>query len=126
MLPFMLLVLILLITIPGFAAWDVLVASNIADQAAQEGANAIALHNDNNAACPVAKPEAEQQMRASGLALQQVTVTCQVVDEARYGLEGVRRVIVTITFAMHLPLPGSATFSQTVTGWARIERTIGP
>jgi Flp pilus assembly protein TadG len=125
-LPVMLLVLIFLITIPGFTAWDILVASNIADQAAQDGANAIAVHNDTAAACPVAKAEAEQQMRASALSLQKLTVTCQVIDEARYGLEGVQQVVVTIDFSIHLPLPGSISFSQSVKGWARIERAIGP
>src|SRR5215469_7488843 len=63
-LPILMLILILLITIPGFGAWDQLVASNIADQAAQDGANATfnaTYANEQTVACQIAIPEATQQ-----------------------------------------------------------------
>ncbi len=134
-LPLLLLMLILLITVPGFGAWDHLVASNIADQAAQDGANAAAgapFDQLQTIACATARPEATQQMRQSGLALQQLSVTCQVIDTANpalpgsYGVEGTRRVIVTINFSMRLFLPGAPSLSGTAIGWARIEEATGP
>ncbi len=135
-LPVLMLILILLITIPGFGAWDQLVASNIADQAAQDGANATAnatYANEQTVACRVAVPEATQQMRQSALALQSLSVTCRADDAsgnpnnpADYGVEGFRRIVVTISYSMRLFLPGAVTLSETVTGWARIERATGP
>ena len=135
-LPVLMLILILLITIPGFAAWDQLVAVNIADQAAQDGANATAnatYATEEAVACAVAVPEATQQMRQTALALQSLTVTCRADDASgnpsdpgNYGVEGFRRIIVTINYAMRLFLPGAVTMSATVTGWARVERATGP
>jgi Flp pilus assembly protein TadG len=135
-LPVLMLILILLITIPGFGAWDQLVASNIADQAAQDGANATAnatYANEQTVACRVAVPEATQQMRQSALALQSLSVTCRADDASGnpsnpgdYGVEGFRRIVVTISYSMRLFLPGAVTLSETVTGWARIERATGP
>lgn len=135
-LPILMLILILLITIPGFGAWDQLVASNIADQAAQDGANATAnatYANEQTIACQVAVPEATQQMRQTALALQSLTVACRADDASgnpsnprNYGVEGFRRIIVTISYSMRLTLPGAVTLSGTVTGWARIERATGP
>lgn len=139
-LPVLMLILILLITIPGFGAWDQLVASNIADQAAQDGANATAnatYSNEEAIACQVAIPEATQQMRQTALALQSLKVTCKRDDKtgdpgmpgqksSNYGQEGFRRIIVTISYSMRLLLPGAVTLSGTVSGWARIERATGP
>lgn len=135
-LPILMLILILLITIPGFGAWDQLVASNIADQAAQDGANATAnatYSNEEAIACQVAIPEATQQMRQTALALQSLKVTCRADDASgnpsnpgNYGVEGFRRIVVTISYSMRLLLPGAVTLSGTVSGWARIERATGP
>lgn len=134
-LPVLLLILILLITVPGFGAWDYLVASNIADQAAQDGANAAAgapFNQLQTIACRTATPEATQQMRQSALALQHVSVSCQVIDSANpskassYGVDNIRRVIVTINFSMRLFLPGAPPISAKVTGWARVEEATGP
>lgn len=135
-LPVLMLILILLITIPGFGAWDQLVASNIADQAAQDGANATfnaTYANEQTVACQVAIPEATQQMRQTALALQSLKVTCRADDASgnpsnpgNYGVEGFRRIVVTISYSMRLLLPGAVTLSGTVNGWARIERATGP
>ncbi len=85
MLPLLLLMLILIITVPGFAAWDHLVAATIADQAAQDGANAAAgapFEQIQTIACATSQPEATQQIRANGLTLQQLSVSCQVINTA--------------------------------------------
>lgn len=135
-LPVLMLILILLITIPGFGAWDQLAASNIADQAAQDGANATfnaTYANEQTVACQIAIPEATQQMRQTALALQSLKVTCRADDASgnpnnprNYGVEGFRRIVVTISYSMRLLLPGAVTLSGTVSGWARIERATGP
>lgn len=137
-LPVLMLILILLIAIPGFGAWDQLAAANIADQAAQDGANAtsapnVTYANEEAVACQVAVPEATQQMRQTALSLQSLTVSCRADDASgdphnpnNYGLEGFRRIVVTISYSVRLFLPGAVTLSATVTGWARIERATGP
>jgi Flp pilus assembly protein TadG len=135
-LPVLMLILILLITIPGFGAYDQLVATNIADQAAQDGANATAnatYASEQIVACSVAVPEARTQMQKTALALQKLTITCRADDASgnpsnprNYGVEGFRRIVVTISYSMRLLLPGAVMLSGTVTGWARIERATGP
>jgi Flp pilus assembly protein TadG len=137
-LPVLMLILILLIAIPGFSAWDQLAAVNIADQAAQDGANAtsaptVTYANEQDVACGVAVPEARQQMQQMALALQSLSVTCRADDASGnpsnpsdYGVEGFRRIVVTISYSVRLWLPGAVTLSSTVTGWARIERATGP
>lgn len=129
-LPLLLAFIIWLITIPSFLAWDLLIASNVADQAAQDGANAAL--RGFGPACQVATAEASSQIARSGMALQNVNVSCQVNDTAdprnprSYGVEGTRKLIVTISFAVKLLLPGNVAISKTVTGWARIEGVVGP
>jgi hypothetical protein len=137
-LPVLMVILILLIAIPGFGAWDQLTAANIADQAAQDGANAtsapnVTFANEEAVACRVAIPEATQQMQQTALAVQSLKVTCRADDASgnpnnpnNYGVEGFRRIIVTISYSVRLFLPGAVTLSATVTGWARIERATGP
>jgi Flp pilus assembly protein TadG len=135
-LPVLMLILILLISIPGFGAWDQLSASDIAQQAAQDGANATAnatFATEQTIACQVAIPEATQNMRQRALALQSLRVTCRADDAAgnpsnpsNYGQEGFRRIVVTIRYAFALLLPGAISLSGSATGWARIERATGP
>jgi hypothetical protein len=135
-LPVLMLILILLICIPGFGAWDQLSASDIAQQAAQDGANATVnatFANEQAIACQVAVPEATQHMRQRALALQSLNVTCRADDASgnpsnpgNYGLEGFRRIVVTINYSFSLLLPGAIALSGSATGWARIERATGP
>lgn len=135
-LPLLLLITILLITIPGFLAWDTLLASNIADQAAQDGATAAStasFSSENAVACQqTAIPEATQRMQQSAFSIQGLSVTCTSKDvdpgvPASYsGGEQIRRITVTISFSVRLLLPGAVAIPVTVTGWARIERVIGP
>lgn len=130
-LPVLLFVAIWLITIPGFAFFDVLVAFHVANQAAQDGANAAAL-GGNAAACVVAQTEAQQQFSHLGLQLGTVQVTCQVQDvdpnsASSYGVEGTRAVVVTISSTERVVLLGPTTVPlPTISGSARIERETGP
>ncbi len=135
-LPLLMLITILLITIPGFLAWDTLLASNIADQAAQDGAIAAStasFSSENTVACvQTAIPEATQRMQQSAFSIQGLKVTCtsKDVDPGQPGSysggEQIRRITVTISFSVRLLLPGAVAIPVTVTGWARIERVIGP
>lgn len=130
-LPVLLFVAIWLITIPGFAFSDVLVAFHVANQAAQDGANAAAFGGDATA-CAVAQTEAQQQFSHLGLQLGTVQVTCQVQDvdpnsASSYGVEGTRTVSVTITATERVLLLGPTTVPlPTMSGSARIERETGP
>lgn len=130
-LPVLLLVAIWLITIPGFAFFDLLVAFHVVNQAAQDGANAAALGGDT-AACTVAQAEAGQQFRQIGLQVDHAQVTCQVQDvdpnaASSYGAEGVRAVVVTLAATERVLLLGPVTIAlPAISGSARIERETGP
>lgn len=113
------------------AALDQTTAARIADQVAQDAANAAAWQSDAQL-CQTAWTEAPPLLAGMLLAPQGLAIRCQVYDTAdpnnvaSYGNEGFRRIFVLFDFFVKLPVPGWWTLSIHVEGSARLERVIGP